>query len=287
VKRARHIGFTLAVVGLWFAAASSARAEPPEQPAVPADAPQATAERDRAQKLYLEGMALYRLEKYGNAIRKFEEAHGLVPSPKLMYNIARCYEASGNLTQAANRYRRVVADPKADYGVQQKARGRLSLVESALERSARAPAESKAAPPTFDAAASKPVSRSGALTVSKWLAGGLAVGLVAAGSVLLTLGLTDEDEIDDARTPEGETSSMTRTRAADLASQGEQRQMVGTILLATGAAAAVASAVLFVFDRTKDERHEQAARGSSHRSALRLGGVPLPHGGALTVAGTF
>ena len=54
----------------------------------------------RAQVLLKEGSALYKQADFAAALRKFEEAYALYPSPKLQFNIAQADRELGRIVEA-------------------------------------------------------------------------------------------------------------------------------------------------------------------------------------------
>src|SRR5262249_42960240 len=97
------------VIGSLLLASATAVAQSPPKPG---GAPQGggqggggeeqnKAEMERARVSYKEGAAAYRLGKYEEAAKKFEEAYRIVKFPTMLFNIAqsnrRLYEQSKNL----------------------------------------------------------------------------------------------------------------------------------------------------------------------------------------------
>ena len=262
-------------LALFLAWPSVGRAQSPDLPTPSASA------NDRAQALYLEGMTLYRSGKYRSAVGRFREAFGLVPDPRLMYNIGRSYEAVGDLDTAERWYRRCAEDAETKPALQQKARRRIRIVERARRRSALAPPD--AAPPApMQVEAAPPPSDSGALTTSKWLTGALGLGVLGGGAALFTLGLLDESDLDDSRTDPGTVSSRTRVDAADLAAQAEDKQLAGIIMLGAGAALAVTSMILFIVDADDDTDD-----AGLDESGLGVSVVPYNDGGGVWLTTSF
>lgn len=61
--------------------------------------------RSGAKKSFRAGLELLQQKKYSEAIKELEKANALVPSPNIVYNIARAQAALGNLEQAVAAYR--------------------------------------------------------------------------------------------------------------------------------------------------------------------------------------
>jgi tetratricopeptide (TPR) repeat protein len=100
---------TAAVVCLTLA--TNARAGHAAEPAaVGADPAIAAA----AAKFSEEGVVLYKARDYRHAAEKFLQAYPLNQDPNLLFNIARCYEALGDVEAAIEKYEAFVATPDAD-----------------------------------------------------------------------------------------------------------------------------------------------------------------------------
>jgi hypothetical protein len=56
--------------------------------------------KERAQELLVEGVGLYEGGDRVGAVKKFEEAYGVFPSPKILYNLGRAYRDVGRNAQA-------------------------------------------------------------------------------------------------------------------------------------------------------------------------------------------
>ena len=239
-----------------------------------------------AQALYLEGMDLYRTGKYRAAIERFEEAHRKVPSPTLLYNVGRSYEALGETDEAMRQYLRCASSAKASEKLKQKAIRRVQIIENARRRSAAAPPDPAPKPLT-----TPPVTVSQAspgpsfVGTSKWISMGLSLGLLGGGGTLLYLGLSDESELDDARTAAGQVSSLTRTEAQDLAGRAEDRKLTGMILVGAGAAMAVTSLIMFLVDG--DDAEASARRDESASDGISFSATPLPDGAIVGLSTGF
>lgn len=87
-----------------LAAPSPAPATTPAAPVSPGDT-SATAESERAKRLYALGAEAFAAQRNADAIRYFRRAAELVPSPKLTYNIGLAYEEMGDAGRALSEYR--------------------------------------------------------------------------------------------------------------------------------------------------------------------------------------
>ena len=238
-----------------------------------------TGPAERAQAIYLEAMTLYRSGKYRSAAQRFEDAYRLFPDARLMYNIGRANEATGDTATAMQWFLRTAEDPKTSPELRQKAIKRLRVIEEARARSAAVPPESAASPLVVQASADS--GGTSALGVSKWLTGGLGLGLLGGGAALFLLGLADEAEIDDARTNDGSVSTLTRLEAVDLSDRAEFRKTTGIILGSAGAALALTSIILFLADGGDDDGRAGAGPSVNDDSRTSVSIVPLDGGGAV------
>lgn len=111
------------------------------------------ARTERAREHYLQGDAYYKLDKYADALREYEQAYIAKPDPSFLYNIAQCHRLMGNRADAIKFYKRYLQDASgaANRGIAEK---HIRDLESNLPRGA-APAET---PPRPAAAATKEVS---------------------------------------------------------------------------------------------------------------------------------
>ena len=65
---------------------------------------QAEDARDRARDAFTQGQELYRSGDYAGALAAFQGAQALQPSPATEYNIGRCHERLGQLSEAVAAY---------------------------------------------------------------------------------------------------------------------------------------------------------------------------------------
>ncbi len=105
----------LIAMGLWLLWPAGARAEP--------------SDRERVSALLVEGAALYDQHQYVRALDKFQAAYAMVPSPRILYNIAKVMDELHNNPDAANAYARFLRGVAHDKGMANDAR-----VEAAQHR---------------------------------------------------------------------------------------------------------------------------------------------------------
>jgi tetratricopeptide (TPR) repeat protein len=92
--------------------------------------------KEQAAGLLKEGSALYEQGDYAGALRKFEQAHGLYPSYKIVFNIATTLEYLGREAEAAQHFARflALAGPTASLDTIRAARSSLAKLEPRLGR---------------------------------------------------------------------------------------------------------------------------------------------------------
>jgi tetratricopeptide (TPR) repeat protein len=70
----------------------------------------ADARTEKAREHYLQADALYKLDRYANALAEYEQAYIAKPDPSFLYNIAQCHRLMGNRSEAVKFYRRYLKD---------------------------------------------------------------------------------------------------------------------------------------------------------------------------------
>jgi hypothetical protein len=224
--------------------------------ALPAQAQDA--KNAEVEAIYAEGAALYRAGKYRAAIERFERAYALYPEPNLLYNIGRSHEALGELDQALSAYDRCLAASDLSPDLRLKTNERRTLVMQAKRNSETAPVDLKAPPPAAPAAitTTSPPPRSGGLTIAKWSAGAVGIGLLAAGGVFYALGAGDHGKVEDAKAGAagGNVANLSLLEAQALVDDGEQKKTLGVALAAGGLGAVGIAAVLFIMDTDDDPK---------------------------------
>ncbi len=223
----------------------------PPPPAAPAPAASTSQEVER---IFAEGAALYKAGKYRAAIEKFEYAYALFPEPNLLYNMARSYEALGELDQALTKYRVCSTHPRATDELKQKALAKIGVLETAqsagVSGAVDAPATSTspagAGATTTTTAPGQPAGTP-VLGFAGGIAGGVGVLGVAAGGVLFVLGsathATLQGELDAGA--DG-VVSLTRAEAEALSASGTTQKTAGVVALTAGGALVVAGASMVV-----------------------------------------
>ena len=111
------------------------------------------ADRAAARGHARQGLKLYELGKYAEAVDELELAYERKPVPALLFNIAQCHRQLGHAEEAARLYRAFLrSDPPARQAAQ--ARELLALVEPALSHKGHA----SSAPPDAPAADLSPAT---------------------------------------------------------------------------------------------------------------------------------
>lgn len=102
----------------------------------PALADEAGVEEDqRARELFLRGESHYAAGRYEKAADLYQRAYDLSERPELLFNIANCYERTGEYRKAANYLRRYLDSPRAKDVVS--VRERIQRLEIAAEERER------------------------------------------------------------------------------------------------------------------------------------------------------
>ncbi len=252
---------------------------------------------EQVEALYAEGAALYKSERYREAIDRFERAYALFPEPNLLYNIARAHEALGQTEEAISVYERFLAQENIASSLKAKAERKLKVLKEAKLKSAVQALEPPPEPakpaktPSADVS-SKPVDNAPALSnptpattvetqsggsgrVWGWVLGATAVAAVAAGGVVFGLGFRDHQKVDDAKAEAGTMSiaSLSQVEADDLISAGSTKKTAGVAVMGGGAALGVISAIIF-FASSDPEPSLQASAAPVHQGAVfSLNGV--------------
>jgi tetratricopeptide (TPR) repeat protein len=269
-------------------AAGAAAQEQPSPPPTPGEAGESTTAK--VERLYLEGVALYKDSKFRLAIERFDEAYALFPDPNLLYNAGRSHEALGELNAALARFKRCAESPDVSAELKLKAEKRQEAIQAAQARSAAVeepPEEPQVAaqqpgPEGRPAVTPPPPAEEGSSTLGilKWTTAAGALGLLGTGGVFFALGAGDHASLEDAISEgTGGVSSLTRQEAEQLAQDGEDRKTLGVILMGAGGGLAAASVLLFVLDG-----EEEAAPSGA---AVQVKPLLWEGGAAVMVGGQF
>lgn len=245
------------------------------------------------EQLFAEGAALFNKGDYAGALEKFSKAHGLIPEPNLLFNIARCHEAMGQVELAIERYEAFVAHPEAGGESRQDAQQRLARLRqaqaeaAARPRSGRGPAPLDTVTPAAGRSAAGPDRAvvGGTRGYSPWQWVSLGVGAAAAGVGvgMFLMGASDSSQADDwKRTGRKDDGSPVRaTEIDDLRDRAAQKKLIGYIAMGAGGAALATGVVLWVLDLKAGRRRDAANKAV----AFDLSGGPA--GALVGLHGSF
>src|SRR4051794_1319368 len=76
------------------------------------DAAAADPARDRARSLLAEGAQLYEAGDFPAALKRYEDAYALVPSPKILYNFGLVYQGMGRKAEALAYFERFLLEAR-------------------------------------------------------------------------------------------------------------------------------------------------------------------------------
>ena len=222
---------------------------------------QAPDQNAEVEKLFAEGASLYKAGKYRPAIDKFEAAYALFPEPNLLYNIARAYEALGDVDQAIVKFTLCTTNPRSTEELKQKAAAKLAVLTAARAQGAAAPAPAptptsppaaagNAGPATTATPPPAAVTTSSTGLPMLGIAGGVTTGLgvvgAAIGGVLYGLGATTHGDLESSlSTPDANgVVGVTRADAEAQSLDGTNQKTMGVALLGVGGALVVGGGVL-------------------------------------------
>jgi tetratricopeptide (TPR) repeat protein len=220
----------------------------------------ASSAQEEVDQLHTEGLVLYRAGKHRPALAKFEEAYRKFPDPTILFNVAKCLEALGEVDRAIATYRSVSNQPGADADLVNRAKTRMEVLENAKLRSRTEPIADEAPLPPAVAPEEKPAAAVSTevggswMTVGKWTFLGVGAAAAIAGGVLFGLGHGQHAEVQEAIDTTGPSgiASLTQAEAQSLLSAGTEKKNLGYGLMGAGTASVVVSALLFVFDGGED-----------------------------------
>ncbi len=231
------------------------------------------------ESLYAEGAALFKGGDYRAALQKFEAAYKVIPVANLLYNIARCLEALGEVDRALAQYKLCMDSAEASAEARVAAAQRYEALVKARVTAAKAARPATPAAPTASAAeAPRPSSGH---KIAAWTSLAVGAALLIAGGVTYGLGASDHSQI-TSLTGYGDPTAvlpMSRARAVELSDSGTTKKTAGVVLLGVGGAAAATSVVLFLLA----PRAERAQRAATARLLPQL----APGQAGLALQGAF
>lgn len=201
------------------------------------DKPASADERKEALRLFRDSERAYREGRFDEAARLLERAYELQQEPVLLYNLARAYEGMGELSKAADAYRRFLQlSPDAkDRGAIER---RIETLEQQLAERQRLEEEKRRLEEEKKRRARerkpKPVEPRPARSASlwPWVTAGVGVAALGTGAVL---GVRSQSRRDDADAdPEHRSSRETFRQAETLATAANVLFIVGGVVTAGG-----------------------------------------------------
>jgi tetratricopeptide (TPR) repeat protein len=230
-----------------------------------------------AKQYYKLGEELYNRADYEGALKQFQQSHKFSKKPALLYNMARCHESMGQLTEAIKHYEAFLeSSPQAPNAPV--IRARIANLQKRLETK---PASQPASQP----AATQPTVEQPPVTVKKKKREELppppppersrtkrTVGwvLVGAGGAFLVTGLVLgiraaglQSELEDASAQHDDPTTQTPNFYSDHTDKedmGQALSKAGIATLAVGGAAVATGALLLFLDyRYRAGRRERRA----------------------------
>lgn len=233
-------------------------------------------ESERALALNEEGSALYAAGDYRRAAERFLQAFAVEEDPNLLFNIASCYEALGDIDAALEKYRAFLAAPDADpegHSRAARAIARLTELESPPALAPEPPPAPVAPAPARVAVPAD--SSAGDAGWVPWVGLGGGVALGALGAVFYGMGAADHAEVTDAPGFDDReaVTGMTRGHADALVRSGDTKKAIGVASASAGAALIVGSVVWWLVDpmhRTSTPREVTALELTLNPSATEL-----------------
>jgi hypothetical protein len=244
----------------------------------------------QAARLFDEALAELDAGNWAAACPLFQQSNGEDPSVGALLNIASCSERAAQLTEAKAAYeeairridslafeRRASARSAAEAG--------LAAVEARLRQLAIKNGTS--VPPATGSPNARPnagvptqrTESESSLVIPGFVTGGAGLLFTGVGAALLGVASTKASDIRELcgeQPPLCSGSSSDSARATELAGDGRALEIAGGVFVGLGAAALVASAVLFIVDAE-----------SERLPALQVVPVATASGGGLWIAGSF
>ncbi|MBK6849835.1 MAG: tetratricopeptide repeat protein [Proteobacteria bacterium] len=231
----------------------------------------AQAVRD-VEQLFSEGALLFNRGDYPGALERFNKAFGLIQEPNLLFNIARCHEAMGQVEAAISHYQSYVDHPQATADTRLDAEQRLVRLRRAqAETAARARATPRReAAPMASGALPQGGAEGSARTARaptgyspwQWVALGSGAAAVGAGVGMLVLGMKDSSQADDWKRTgrKSDNQPVKATEIEDLRDRAAQKKLIGYLAMGAGGAALATGVVLLVLDWKREKPGESEGK---------------------------
>lgn len=188
----------------------------------------------QAEAAYQDGAKAFGAKDFNRALKLFDHAFKLDPSPILLYNIARCHEEMGTLEPAIRNFELYLARAP-DAADRDDVERRIRVMDAIKRRQAKMQFDTPLVAPA------KPVASSDA--ARWWGYGALGAGVVAV-AVGSGMGVAADSAAQDHREAETRSDkSRFETEANDKATLANVSYIVGGALIATGASLLIYDAV--------------------------------------------
>jgi tetratricopeptide (TPR) repeat protein len=222
----------------------------PAKTAAPAKTTPPAGDVALAKRYFSLGQELYRRANYQGALQQFRAAYKALPKADLLYNIARCLEATRKLEEAVVNYKRYLASLPPAHADRKLVQARINNLQAQLEkRRAEEQARKDALKREREAreraerlardARAKQDGGLGALGIAGWSAAGVGVAGVVAGIVLGALASSKASELED------ENAAGTAFRQVrDDINDGETLETMSIVALIAGGTTAIVGGVL-------------------------------------------
>lgn len=240
-------------------------------------------ETARARELFQRAEGRYGAGEYKEALELYQQAYKLKPLPGFLFNLGQCERKLGRCDKALVHFREflrqlpgapnretveaLIRECEVEVQKTKKERDR-PVGATAASPPEKSTAPSSPEPPPKPTITARP--REGLHPVWFWSCAGLAGALLVTGAVTGVLTLDMSSEYKDSATPQN--------RRRELKDNAAITGNVSTVTIAAGAAAAVATGVLFFFTRWG---------GDNEREQPRVSGAVLPGGGGFSLQASF
>lgn len=224
------------IAALLLALAAPVLSGIPSASAKPAASPPDMEAQQRGQILFEQSEGAYREGRFEQAIALLKEAYRLTPDPVVFYNLARAYEAKGDLGEAAAAFDRYLADAKDI--PDRAAIERKSATLKALAREREDLKRQQQAPPPKQVEPA-PQATTGGPSPVPWIVAGAGGAAIIAGGVVGALALARNDDAEAA---------ASQQETAELRSSAETMALASTVTMAVGGAVVAAGAIWGIVD---------------------------------------
>lgn len=187
-------------------------------------------------KLFADAEAAYQAGRFQDAIDLLKEAQAIAPDPILLYNLARAYEALGELESARDAYESFIeADPNTtDRGaIEGRIRSLEGLIEERKKKAQPEPTDEPAKPIAIESTGPSPIP---------WIIAGVGAAGLGVGGVLGGLSLGASSDAEDP--------STSGQAASELADDADSFALGANVAFGIGGAVALAGVIWGIVDLT-------------------------------------